>query len=111
MSQKQIAVALPDGLRLRVEEAALAGEQSIAAEIRLRLERTFKQEDDARARPDIAGFLSKVASAVELVEQITERPWTDRPAAKLLRHTINTALAHYTGPEDEGSSEDEEPAD
>jgi hypothetical protein len=111
MVQKQIAIALPDDLRLRIEEAALAGEQSIAAEIRLRLEKSFKAEDDARARPDIADLLGKVATSVELVEQITERPWTDRSAAKLLRHTINTALARYTGPEDEGSSEDEETTD
>jgi hypothetical protein len=66
-------------------------------EVRLRLERSFNQEDADAARPDIRGLLDEVGAAVNLVEQVAKRHWhEDVETRSLLRHALDTILARYS---------------
>jgi hypothetical protein len=96
MAQSQISVVLSDDLRRRVETAALVGEQSVAQEVRLRLQRSFEREDSDAARPDIRELLGEVAMAVNLVEQVAKRQWhEDDETRSLLRHALDTIFARH----------------
>jgi plasmid stability protein len=88
--QKQMGVALPDGLRKKLEEASAATGRSIAEEIRERLVLTFLHEDIDDA---VRNFMAQAGVLALFVSNQTGQDWRTHPGANAaLRHAINARL-------------------
>jgi hypothetical protein len=91
---KQIAIAIPDDLRARIEAAATTQDHSIAEEIRRRLERTFEADDDPR--PDIRLLSSQITLMTIMAERLTGRRWDEHPAVtQALKIAIGLLLQRH----------------
>jgi hypothetical protein len=88
---KQLKVSLPDGLRAQLDTAAASAGQSVAEEIRQRLEQSFEQDEiDQHTRQ----FMAAIANLVVLVRLQTGHDWHSHPAAnRVLRNAITARLA------------------
>jgi hypothetical protein len=99
--QKQLAVALPEDIRARVEAAAGQSGHSLAEEIRQRLERTV--EDDA-IDPETRKLMEAVELLAQLVKIQTGHSWFDHPAAtSVMKHAIDARLARMMGGDGEAT--------
>lgn len=92
---KQMGVGLPELLRAQLERAAKDAGHSIAAEIRSRLERTFKEDADDQATRALAVAVVNFAALVRLQ---TGHAWHSHPAAsRVMRQAIISRLARLKG--------------
>ena len=86
-----MGVALPDDLREQLQQAADAAGHSVAAEIRLRLEQSFRDDGiDPRTRL----LMATINELAVLVKLQTSHHWFDHAAAgRVFRRMITARLA------------------
>ena len=96
---KQLKVALSDGLRLRITQAAKGSGRSLADEIRHRVERSFNREDAAdEPTRDLAEAVERFAVLIRLQ---TGHDWRTHPASnRVMRQMVSSRLARL-GPQGE----------
>src|SRR5262245_14258787 len=88
-SKRQMGVGLPDELRAQLEAAASAADQSLAEEIRQRVERSFAE--DARD-PVLRDLLDDVEQLVELVKFDVGEDWQSSAGAHAVFRSAVLAL-------------------
>jgi hypothetical protein len=98
---KQLKISLPDDLRSQLDAAIESTGQSLAEEIRLRLERTFYQDTFDQRTRDLAHHVMHLA---DLVRENTGQPWhSSREAHEALENALQRYLAIIKPPAGEAA--------
>jgi hypothetical protein len=93
---KQLKISIPDDLRSQLDAASESSGQSLAEEIRLRLERTFYQDTFDQRTRDLSYDVMRLA---DQVRDHIGQPWhSSRQAHEALEIALQTFLATIKPP-------------
>jgi hypothetical protein len=100
LSMKQLKISLPDDLRSQLDAATESSGQSLAEEIRLRLERTFYLDAFDPQTRELAAAVMRMA---DQIQRDTGYSWHLRPEAhKALAAALQSRLTRIKPPLPEG---------
>jgi hypothetical protein len=93
IKQKQMGVALPDEMRMRLEASAAKAGHSVGEEIRQRINRTLREDN---LGPHTSSLLFEIGKLAAMAMTQTGFFWHEHPAtARILQLAISARLARY----------------